>query len=113
MLKIFSLLLAITTFSIFLIFSQSTKAQTTFNDDFGISNKIEISKGIPFLRQGFKNNFQSIWNTVSGIFKDINKWLKDRIGINIFEIIKTIGNFVIWILELIIKIIKAILSLIY
>jgi len=100
MLKVFLFILF--TISSFLFFQKSIKAQEISNTGFRFDLKSLFVDDI----------FQNVWNFISGIFRDINYWLDSNLGLNLFEIIKTVGNFIIWILELAIKFIKLIISLI-
>lgn len=49
---------------------------------------------------------ESVINKVISIFKSINTWLENNIGLNFFKIIKIIGNVFIWSLEELVNLIR-------
>lgn len=56
-----------------------------------------------------ENQIQKSW--ILDIWNRVNNWMMQNIGISFSEVIKTISDFVIWMLELIIKLIRAGVSL--
>lgn len=47
---------------------------------------------------------------ISGWWNNLNTWLTQNIGISFSEILRTVGNFIVWAFELIVKLLKAGLS---
>lgn len=47
---------------------------------------------------------------ISGWWNKLNTWLTQNIGISFSEILRTVGNFIVWAFELIVKLLKAGLS---
>lgn len=73
---------------------------------------------IPILNRAFQGFGQAVQNPegaandLTGLFERINAWFQSNVGVSLGEITKAIGNFIVWVLELIVKLIKAGLSLI-
>lgn len=72
----------------------------------------------PFLEKAFQD-VQSAPDSAGGVISDltslfnrINSWFQDKLGVGLIDIIKAIGNFIVGVLEFIVKLIKAGLSLI-
>lgn len=74
--------------------------------------KIDVSS-IPFVERAFQSIRDAVQDpgrtttNITDFFRGISDWFQKNIGVNLFDIIKAIGNFIVWILELIVKFIKA------
>lgn len=100
-------------------FPAMTAAQEPITELYNTFSRIKIDvSSIPFVErtfQGLRGVAQDPGRTTSNItdfFRGISDWFQKNIGVGLFDIIKAIGNFIVWILELIVKFIKAGLSLV-
>ena len=79
--------------------------------------KIDIGGGtlLPRVAGSIKNISLTpgdILSYVKGVWDSVNSWFENKIGISFREIIRTVANFFVWALELIIKVIRAGISLV-
>ena len=70
--------------------------------EFSKISDFKFFKNFPQIKLSGSNDqgiIKSVINKAIGIFKSINTWLENNIGLNFFKIIKIIGNVFIWSLE--------------
>jgi hypothetical protein len=53
----------------------------------------------------------SLDTSLSSAWDSLNGWLESNIGISLSEIIRTLLNFIIWVFELIVKILQAVINI--
>lgn len=115
------------TISIIILFLPlSSSAQNILNELpesvtnlFDTFSQIKINVGsIPIVESTLKTiqttaqNPQGLTSGLTDLFESINRWFGTNIGVSLGEIIKAIGSFVVWVLELIVKLIQAGLELV-
>jgi hypothetical protein len=113
MLKVFLIIVMINfaffTFRVIATAQESIQPLTELYNTFS-RIKIDVSS-IPFVEY----TFQSIrgaaqdpgraTSNITDFFRGISDWFQKNIGVSLFDIIKAIGNFIVWVLELIVKLI--------
>lgn len=85
-------------------------------DTFG---RIKIDfPGIPIINKAIQSfshaaqNPERVTSDLTGIFEKINIWFQNNVGVSLKEITSSLGNFIVWVLELIVRLIKAGLSVV-
>jgi hypothetical protein len=71
-----------------------------------ISNFIDKLKGIDIKGSAGADGGSMDLSSAKGAWDSINNWFLENIGVSLNEIIKAIANLIIWVWELIIKLIK-------
>ena len=96
--------------------SPSISLPGPITDFFDSLNKIKIDNSVIKLSDNLQGGEKLIGQRViseSQIgewWNKINSWLMERIGISFSEILRTVGNFIVWGFELVIKLLRAGLS---
>lgn len=88
-------------------------------DLFNTFQKIDLNVKLPFLEKAFQEGIPKstgggggVVSDLTNLFDRVSSWFRDKLGVSLIDIVKAIGNFIIWVLEFIVKLIKAGLSFI-